>query len=114
MNLNGTGPGGTRVRVDGTVARDFSTANLQVAGNTDSAAVNPLLRTRSIEGPVTFDLRLNGRPSLEALSGRVELRGGRLAEPKLGLSIDDLNAVADLAGGRINLDVQGAVEAGAT
>ncbi len=112
MNLNGTGPGGTRVRVDGTVARDFSTANLQVAGNTDSAAVNPLLRTRSIEGPVTFDLRLNGRPSLEALSGRVELRGGRLAEPKLGLSIDDLNAVADLAGGRINLDVQGAVEAG--
>lgn len=114
MNLNGTGPGGTRVRVEGTVARDFTTANLHASGNTDSAAVNPLLRTRSIEGPVDFDLRLNGRPSLEALSGRVALRGGRLAEPKLGLSISDLDAVADLAGGRITLDVQGAVEAGGT
>ncbi len=112
MDLTATGPGGTRAQVEGTVARNFATANLHVSGNSDAAAVNPLLRTRSVEGPITFDLRLNGRPSLEALSGTARLSNGRLAEPKLGLAISALNAKADLAGGRVNVDVQGAVEAG--
>lgn len=112
MNLTATGPGGTRAKVEGTIARNFATANLHVSGNSDAAAVNPILRTRSVEGPITFDLRLNGRPSLEAISGTARLSNGRLAEPKLGLSIDALNASANLNAGRIDVDVNGAVESG--
>ncbi|MEF9603203.1 translocation/assembly module TamB domain-containing protein, partial [Paracoccus sp. PXZ] len=77
-------------------------------------AANPFLRTRSIEGPLSFDLRLNGRPALESLSGRVALTNGRLAEPRFGLAVGSLNANADFNAGRIAVDVRGAVEAGGT
>lgn len=112
VNLTASGPGGTRAQVTGGIAHSFATMDLRVAGNTEAAAANPFLRTRSVDGPVTFDLRVNGAPALESLSGRVSLNGGRLAEPKLGLSIGTLNANADFNGGRVVVDVNGEVEAG--
>lgn len=114
MDLNVTAPGGLRSTVAGTVARDLATADLGIRGNADAAIANPFLRTRSIEGPVTFDLRVNGRPSVEALSGQLRLSNARLAEPRLGLSVESLNASADFSGGRVNVDVQGQVESGGT
>ena len=114
VNLNASGPGGSQARAVGSVATDLASADLRVTGSGNAAAANPFLRTRSIDGPLSFDLRLNGKPSLEALSGRASLNGGRLAEPRFGLSVNDLNANADFSGGRINVDVQGRVEAGGT
>ncbi|WP_347267359.1 translocation/assembly module TamB domain-containing protein [Paracoccus sp. (in: a-proteobacteria)] len=114
LDLNATGPGDARATVAGSVAASFASANLEIRGSANAAMANTFLRTRSIEGPIGFDLRLNGRPSLEALSGQVTLTGGRLAEPRLGLAVGNLNARADLAGGRIALDIRGEVEAGGT
>lgn len=114
MDVNLTAPGGLRSTIAGTVARNFSTADIALRGSADAALANPLLRTRSIEGPLTFDLRVNGRPSIEALSGRVSLTNARLAEPRMGLSVESLNANADFGGGRVQVDVRGAVEAGGT
>lgn len=110
--LNVTAPGDLRAQVEGTVASDFASADIAVRGTGDAALANPGLRTRAIQGPVNFDLRLNGKPSLEALSGNVRLSNARLAEPKLGLSMDSLNANAEINGGRIQLDVRGNVESG--
>ncbi|WP_028716387.1 translocation/assembly module TamB domain-containing protein [Paracoccus sp. J39] len=112
VNLTATGPGNTQARVTGTAATDLSTADIAVSGSSNAAAANPFLRTRSIEGPLSFDLRLNGRPALESLSGRVALTNGRLAEPRFGLAVGSLNANADFNGGRITVDLRGAVEAG--
>ncbi|WP_225612095.1 translocation/assembly module TamB domain-containing protein [Paracoccus sp. PAR01] len=112
VNLNATAPGDTTARISGTAAADGSTMDLRVEGTSNAAAANPFLRTRSIEGPLNFDLRMNGAPSLEALSGRVGLANGRLAEPRLGLAVDNLNANADFNAGRINVDINGNVEAG--
>ncbi|WJS84866.1 translocation/assembly module TamB domain-containing protein [Paracoccus sp. TOH] len=114
LNLTATGPGNTQARVTGTAAASFATADIQVSGTSNAAAANPFLRTRSIEGPLSFDLRLNGKPALESLSGRVALTGGRLAEPRFVLAVDSLNVNADFAGGRIDVDVRGAVKAGGT
>ncbi|WP_199259916.1 translocation/assembly module TamB domain-containing protein [Paracoccus binzhouensis] len=114
VNLTATGPGDTRARVTGSAATDMSTADIRVEGTSNAAAANPFLRTRSVEGPLSFDLRLNGRPALESLSGRVALTGGRLAEPRFGLAVGSLNANADFNGGRIDVDVRGAVESGGT
>ncbi|WP_258869645.1 translocation/assembly module TamB domain-containing protein [Paracoccus thiocyanatus] len=114
VNLTANGPGNTQARVTGTAATDLSTADIAISGSSDAAAANPFLRTRSIEGPLSFDLRLNGRPGLESLSGRVALTGGRLAEPRFGLAVGSLNANADFNAGRIAVDIRGAVEAGGT
>ena len=114
VNLTATGPGDTRATIVGNVATNMQNADIRVAGNSDAAAANPFLRTRSIEGPLNFDLRLNGRPALESLNGRVTLNGGRLAEPRFGLAVDNLNVLADFNGGRITTDIRGAVKAGGT
>ncbi|UXU75858.1 MULTISPECIES: translocation/assembly module TamB domain-containing protein [unclassified Paracoccus (in: a-proteobacteria)] len=114
LALEGSAPGDTRARINGSVATDFSRADVRIEGSSNAAAANPFLRTRSIEGPLSFDLRLDGPPGLQALSGQVALTGGRLAEPRLGLAIGSLNARADLGGGRIQVDISGAVEAGGT
>ncbi|WP_134724797.1 translocation/assembly module TamB domain-containing protein [Paracoccus luteus] len=112
VDLSATAPGGTRAQIAGTAARDFSTADLRVSGVSDAALVNPLLRVRSVEGPVDFDLRLNGRPALENVTGRVRLPNARLSDPKLGLRIETLSATADLNGGLIQIDARGAIAAG--
>ena len=114
VDLSATAPGETRATIAGSVATNMQNADIRVAGGTNAAVANPFLRTRSVEGPLTFDLRLNGRPALESLRGRASLSGGRLAEPRFGLAIDDLDANADFNGGRIMVDVRGAVEAGGT
>lgn len=114
VNLTATGPGNTQARVTGTAATNFSTANIQINGSSNAAVANPFLRTRSIEGPLSFDMRLNGPLSLESLSGRVALSNGRLAEPRFGLAVGNLNANADFNSGRIAVDVRGGVEAGGT
>ncbi|WP_263568242.1 translocation/assembly module TamB domain-containing protein [Paracoccus sp. DMF] len=114
VNLTATGPGDTQARVTGTAATSLATADIRIEGTSNAAAANPFLRTRSVEGPLSFDLRLNGKPALESLSGRVALTGGRLAEPRFGLAVGSLNANADFNAGRIDVDVRGAVEAGGT
>jgi translocation and assembly module TamB len=110
--LDVTAPGETRARISGTAQTDLKRMDIRVEGSGNAAAVNPLLRTRSVEGPVSFDLRMNGAPGLEALSGRVSLNGGRLAEPRFGLAIASLDARGDIASGRVEVDVRGAVENG--
>ncbi|MFH5775383.1 translocation/assembly module TamB domain-containing protein [Paracoccus sp. NGMCC 1.201697] len=114
VNLTATAPGETSATIVGQARTDFASMDIRVQGRSNAAAANPFLRTRSVEGPLSFDIRMNGAPSLESLTGRVELSNGRLAEPKLGLSIASLNARADLNAGRIAVDVSGAVESGGT
>src|SRR5690606_18406627 len=72
----------------------------------------PFLRTRSIEGPVALDLRLNGAPSLAALSGRVRWQNGGGAEPGLGIRLEQGEVTAGLPGRRIPLGGGANVSAG--
>lgn len=114
LDLSATAPGGTRATIAGNAAADFSTADIRVTGISDAALVNPLLRTRSIAGAVDFDLRLQGAPALENLTGRVSLPGARLSDPNIGLSVENLSATADLAGGLITINATGAIADGGT
>lgn len=102
----------TDAKITGTAARDFKTMDLAIAGQTDSALANPFLRTRSLSGPVRFDLRLKGRPAVESLSGQVRLSGARMADPGLGIALSDLSVTTDLGGGRATISGQGAVQGG--
>lgn len=112
LDLNATAPGSTQVKAAGSVARDFSTLNLSIGGSSNASIANTFLRTRSIEGPLSFDLSVNGPPSLQSVSGRVRLTNGQIADPGVGIRLEGVNATADLAGGRISLDAAAAVAAG--
>ncbi len=114
LDVAATAPGGTRAQIAGRVATDGGDSDLRISGVSDAAIANPFLRVRSVEGPVSFDLRLAGPPALESLTGTVNLNGARLSDPNLGLSIDPLQATANLQNGLVNLDVRGTVGAGGT
>ena len=110
MDIAVTAPGGTRAQIVGEIAGEAT--DLRIAGVSDAAAANPFLRTRSLEGPVAFDLRMQGSPGLDALSGTVNISDGRLAEPKIGLTVEGLRLDARLDHGLINLDLAGGLNAG--
>ena len=113
LDLALTGPR-TNGTVKGTAAQDFSDADLRIAGTSDAAIANPFLRVRSIEGPVNFDLRLNGKPSLQALTGRISLPAARLSDPKLGVRLEALRLDADLGGGGVTVNGGGNLADGGT
>ncbi|MDQ1901336.1 translocation/assembly module TamB domain-containing protein [Paracoccus sp. WLY502] len=112
MDLSATAPGNTQIGVSGSVARDFSVLDLSINGTSNASIANSFLRTRSIEGPLSFDLSVNGPPSLQSVSGQVRLTDGRVADPGIGIRLENVNATANLAGGRIALDASAAVAAG--
>ncbi|MBK4217602.1 translocation/assembly module TamB domain-containing protein [Paracoccus caeni] len=112
VDLDIAAPGNTQLELSGSAARDFSTTNLALTGNSNASIANSFLRTRSIEGPLSLNLNINGAPSLNAVSGRVQLSGGQVADPGVGISINDLNVTADLSGGRIQVDAGGNVASG--
>ena len=112
VDIRGTGPGAAQVQVAGTVAQDFSTVNLTVMGSAESAMANPFLRVRSVQGPISFDLAINGRPGMEAMTGRIGMANGSFVDPRLGIRVDGLRMDARLDRGRIALDGSGEVAAG--
>jgi len=106
LDLTGQGPGGTNARVSGTVAGDFGTADLAITGGAQAGLANPFISPQSVEGPLSFDLRLNGAPGLAALSGRVSTTGARFSAPTAGIALEGIAASADLSGGRAQLTVE--------
>lgn len=113
LDLTGQGPGGTSARVTGSVAQDFGTADLAITGGAQAALLNAFIAPRSVEGPVSFDLRMNGAPGLAALSGRVQTSGARIvADPALGIVLQNVSITADLGGGRASLAASAGVDGG--
>ncbi|MCZ0961366.1 translocation/assembly module TamB domain-containing protein [Paracoccus benzoatiresistens] len=112
VNLQATAPGSTQLQVTGSAARNFSTLDLGISGSSDASVANTFIRTRSIEGPLSFDLAINGAPSLQAVSGRVRLTDGQISDPGVGIRLEAVNATADLAGGRITLNADANVSNG--
>lgn len=105
-------PADTRLRIAGTAARNFSTTDIAITGSANAAIANSFMRTRSIEGPLEVNLRLDGPPSLNALSGQLRLSGAQLADPRLGIRMESLAATAQFQNGRILVDAGGNVAAG--
>lgn len=110
--LRATGPASTRADISGQISADFARTDLALAGSAEAALANPFLGERSLQGPLRFDLRLNGAPGLPALSGRVSLDGARFADPGLGLAVEQITAQANLSGGRAQISGAGNLRGG--
>ncbi|WP_405402255.1 translocation/assembly module TamB domain-containing protein [Paracoccus sp. Ld10] len=112
VDLRATAPGSTDLRIAGTAARDGSTVDLGIDGSADSALANTTLRTRSVSGPLAINLRVQGAPSLQALSGQVRLTNGQLADPGLGVRLDGIDVTAGFQSGRLQIEGAANVLAG--
>ncbi|MEI4471917.1 translocation/assembly module TamB domain-containing protein [Frigidibacter sp. MR17.24] len=114
LDLTAEGPGGVNARAQGSVAADFATADLSVTGSAQAALANPFIAPQTVDGPISFDLRLNGAPGLDALSGRVSTRGTRVSVPAASLALEGIDATVDLSGGRAQIAVKARGSEGGT
>jgi len=114
LDLRATGPGSTEARIKGKLNADFSSADLAISGRAETALANALLAPQAVQGPLTFDLALKGKPSLAALSGKIAGRSLRFSAPALGQSLRGIDLQADLANGALRLSGQGSFDGGGT
>ena len=112
INLGITGPGGIDARVQGTVATNFSAADLALSGTAQAALANTLLGPRAISGPLRFNLSLDGPIARSSLSGDVTLSDARLSDPDLPFALTALNGTAALSGGTARLAFSGELSTG--
>lgn len=112
LDLAGTGPGQINATVKGRIDGNFTGGDLAIAGSAQAGLANPFLGTRVLSGPVALDLRLNGPFALSALSGRVTLSDGRLADATLPFSLTGLSANLGLSGGQADLSLSAGVSSG--
>ncbi len=112
VDVNAEGPGATTARVSGQVSGAGGTANLAITGNAPLGLVNDAIAPRAVSGRADFNLRLNGAPRLDALSGTVGTTGARLVAPTYGVAVSGIAGTARIAGGSVAVDLGGNVEGG--
>lgn len=111
IDTNAQGPAGTQAEIAGLVAED-GTLDLGIVGSLPLGLSEPFLQPRSLQGQAQFDLRAEGAPGLDAVSGRITTRGASFAAPNLRLALVDLATDINLSGGSAQIDVTSAVEGG--
>ncbi|KFE35243.1 translocation/assembly module TamB domain-containing protein [Thioclava atlantica] len=114
LDLAGSGPGGTDAKVTGRVAPDFGDTDLAITGSAQTALVNAFIAPRSLQGPLSFDLRMQGTPGLAALSGTVRAQGTRIVAPNLGMVLENVDTQVQLASGTAQLSLTGQLGSGGT
>lgn len=112
LDISGKGPGQISATVIGRIANGFGSADLTVKGAGEAGLANLFLSPRSVSGRIGYDLRLNGPLALRSLAGRVTLSGGRISDPGLGLSLQGVEAIAQLQGGSLQLAATSNVSSG--
>lgn len=114
VDLNARGPAQIQGRVNGTVARDFSTSNLTITGTGQLGIINAAISPRSVQGPVRFDLRMQGAPGVQALSGTVSASNVRFVEPATSVNISGGQVQVTLNNGTANVQADARFDQGGT
>lgn len=111
IDIGGSGPGGIEARVAGRMGQDLSAA-LAITGTGNLALANRFVDPINVQGAARFDLRLDGPPGLSALSGTLTTTGARVVSPAAGVTLEQIDAAARLAGGTLNLEADARVQGG--
>lgn len=106
------GPGGTRLDLGGTVAGDFASVDLTARGQTRLDVLNRRIAPRSVQGALRFDMAMQGRPGLEALSGQFSTSGARLVLPAENVALEAVALSGVISGGAVRLDGSGQLRGG--
>jgi translocation and assembly module TamB len=107
-----SGPGGLTVRAEGLVGLEDGRVDLETEGSVPLALANRFIAPRSIDGRLSFDLRIAGAPGLDAVSGNFTTTGTRIAAPTARLALENVGLSGSLSGGRVSFDGSGAVSSG--
>ncbi|MEM9794912.1 MAG: translocation/assembly module TamB domain-containing protein [Pseudomonadota bacterium] len=111
LDLDLTGPAGTQATVSGT-AGTGGDVNLSVNGSAPLGLANAALAPRRLSGVAAFDVRVNGPPSLNSLSGSITTQGATLVLPTLQNGLEDIDLTVNLSGSGARLNLTARPETG--
>lgn len=106
FTVEADGPGGANALVAGSAA-PTGTLNLTANGQVPLALLNGVIEPRRLQGQALFDLALNGRATVENLTGQLRIEDGAFIDPALAQRAHGITGSVDLAAGRAMLQIQG-------
>lgn len=101
---------GARADVSGTAGLPGGAVDIAANGTAPLALAQGFIGERGLSGQLGFDVRLNGQPGPEALSGTATIRDGRLFDPANALTLAPITADVGLAGGQARIDASASLE----
>ncbi|MCA8879732.1 MAG: translocation/assembly module TamB domain-containing protein [Rhodobacteraceae bacterium] len=107
-----TGPGGSTSEVKGDLLRPDGTMRLSANGSLPLGLANRFMVPRTLDGSARYDLTVNGKPGLDALSGTITVAGARLADPVTRFALEDIALNTRIARSRADLDLTARVPTG--
>ncbi len=110
--IDARGPGGTTARISGLVAGNGQRVDLTANGTAPLGLANSVIAPRRVQGTARFDLAIDGRPGLEALSGTVTTADAQVSAPTFGVAVTNLDASVALSGGQAIITSGGNVVGG--
>lgn len=114
IKATGSGPGNTSLTANGTISRSGETMDMDLTGTAPLALVNDLIRPRSLSGTVSYDVRINGKPALSSVTGRIGTQNARFAIPDQRIALEDIGLDIALNGERAQIDLSSQVSSGGT
>lgn len=112
LDLTASGPGGINGKLGGTAALNFATTNLTAVGTADAALANAFLGPVAMRGPISYNLAMNGAPSLAALSGQITPQNLRVTLTSPPMAFSNLAGTITLANQRANLALRTSADNG--
>ena len=114
VGMNSTGIGGLQADVSGTIPVTEGVWNLKAKGVAPLALADRFFTSSSVKarGNAQFNLVLNGSPSLQNISGEISTNGASVALPTQRLSVDDVNATANITNGIANTRASASLSTG--
>lgn len=108
IDVDLTGPGGTTLAVDGTLANG-GTAALSINGAAPLGLANAFIAPRRLNGQANLDLQMSGPLALASLSGTIAPQGAEFSAPTLGIILAPISGQIQLANGaaQVGLSAQG-------
>ncbi|PWE32112.1 hypothetical protein DDZ14_11700 [Maritimibacter sp. 55A14] len=114
VDFSADGPGGATAAVAGTLPAGAGDLDVTARGQLPLALADGMLEASGVRlrGGLSFDLALRGPPGLGALSGRVSTGGAQVFVPAAQLTLEGLEASADIAGGAARLEARTSIAGG--
>ncbi len=110
--VDADGAGGTTAQVSGQIDPVQNRAKLTLKGDAPLGLANPFIAPRSVQGRLTYDLALNGKLGLPALSGTLSTTGARAALPTIGAAIETIDSTVTLNAAQASVRLTGQVRGG--
>ncbi|WP_146346033.1 translocation/assembly module TamB domain-containing protein [Phaeobacter marinintestinus] len=112
IKTDATGPGAIEANVAGTYDQTAGTADVDATGQLRLDTANLFISPNQVAGLAKFDMSLNGKPSLQALSGTITTSGTTLAIPSVAQAIENIGATVAIRDSQASVNVTGNLRAG--